>query len=187
MLFIAQMPPQLPDLPTGPDLQNMRGPVEIPAYTTWQVALLAVIAVGVFLLITRLIYRYINAKKVKPLETPYQVFQETLESAKNFDPADARLPNTLSKALRSYLLAVSESNTLGASSKELVAIAAKHPVIKSTDLGEIDHMLRLLDQARFQAAPLASKVVIDELAQIVESIETRIKKLQATREEELAQ
>ena len=42
MIFLAQIPaaPQMPPLPEGPSLDRVLGPVEIPAYEPWQIAIL---------------------------------------------------------------------------------------------------------------------------------------------------
>ena len=73
MIFLAQMPaiPQLPPLPEGPSLDRVRGPIEIPAYEPWQIAILLGFIV---LFIGLLIWLYVRSRRKSATATsPYEI------------------------------------------------------------------------------------------------------------------
>ena len=69
MIFLAQIPaaPQMPPLPEGPSLDRVRGPVEIPAYEPWQIAILLGFIV---LFIGLLIWLYARSRLKSATTTP---------------------------------------------------------------------------------------------------------------------
>lgn len=184
MPVLAQMSPQLPELPQGPDLQNLRGPIEIPAYSTTQVTLFAVACILLTLLTIWLLYQLLKRQKPQTPQSPYQAFRteiQTIRSSGDINPDQAQ------KALRSYLLAICESEKSGAHTGELIALAARHPAIKSANIEQIERTLQQLDQARFQGlAEVATQdptQFLSELSVIVENIETEQSKLNSQRKE----
>lgn len=186
MFLLAQIPPQVPELPKGPDLQSIRGPVDIPAYTTLQISLFLTCLIGTLLLIAWLLYRHFKQSKPTLNPSAYATFKTELKAAQNTDPADPRFPDNLSKTLRHYLISISESNAFGASSKELVGLAAKHPAIKSSTLEKIETTLRHLDHARFQTNARTSTDALHAVEAIVDSIEAESQRMAAKREEAAA-
>lgn len=104
MLFLAQMPtaPQLPPLPEGPAIDRVRGPIEIPAYEPWQMAL----AIGcVVLFLGLLIGLFLRARrKAAPTTPPYEAAIAELDAAAQLtDDDDERFAVLSSQALRRYL------------------------------------------------------------------------------------
>jgi len=103
-MFLAQMPatPQLPPLPEGPALERARGPVEIPAYEPWQIAL--AVACGL-LFLGLLLWLFLRARrKAAPTVPPYEAAMRELETAAQLTPDDDdRFAVLTSLALRRYL------------------------------------------------------------------------------------
>ena len=104
MIFLAQIPttPQLPPLPEGPSLDRVRGPVEIPAYEPWQIA----IALGfIVLFIGLLIWLYVRSRQKSATTTPpYEVALAELQAAADLTAQDdERFAILSSHALRRYL------------------------------------------------------------------------------------
>lgn len=103
-MFLAQMPatPQLPPLPEGPALDRVRGPVGIPAYEPWQIAL--AIGCGV-LFLGLLFWLFLRARrKATPTIPPYEAAMRELDAAAQLTAEnDDRFAVLSSMALRRYL------------------------------------------------------------------------------------
>lgn len=94
--------PQRPPLPEGPALERVRGPVEIPAYEPWQIAL----AVGCGLLfLGLLVWLFLRARgKTASALPPYEAAILELDAAARLTPDDDdRFAILSSQALRRYL------------------------------------------------------------------------------------
>lgn len=71
--LLATLPPQgsaLPDLPPGPSLDRVRGPIEIPLYAPWQIALIAVVAAIALGLIGWGILHYLRTRRQRTQQLP---------------------------------------------------------------------------------------------------------------------
>lgn len=94
--------PQLPPLPDGPSLDRVRGPVEIPAYESWQIVLAALFALGLLALILWAIFR--SRKKQSAPHPPYATALAELDAASQLTAGDdERFAMLTSAALRRYL------------------------------------------------------------------------------------
>ena len=65
-MFLAQLPaqtPQLPDLPPGPSLDRVRGPIEIPPFEPWQIGVMIALAVLALSLLIWGIVRFMRARR----------------------------------------------------------------------------------------------------------------------------
>ena len=104
MIFLAQIPaaPQMPPLPEGPSLDRVRGPVEIPAYEPWQIAILLGFIV---LFIGLLIWLYVRSRRRAATTTPlYEAALTELQAAADLTAEDdERFAILSSQALRRYL------------------------------------------------------------------------------------
>jgi hypothetical protein len=104
-MFLAQIAntPQLPELPEGPSLDRVRGPVEIPAYESWQIALAVLLIVLLLGIVTWVIVRIRKQAKAITIP-PYQAAIAELEAAsKRTDQDDEQFAVLCSQALRRYL------------------------------------------------------------------------------------
>ena len=104
MIFLAQIPaaPQMPPLPEGPSLDRVLGPVEIPAYEPWQIAILLGFIV---LFIGLLIWLYVRSRRRAATTTPlYEAALTELQAAADLTAEDdERFAVLSSHALRRYL------------------------------------------------------------------------------------
>ncbi|MGJ8653325.1 MAG: hypothetical protein ACSHX8_08630 [Opitutaceae bacterium] len=103
MFTLAQMQaPQLPELPEGPSLDRVRGPVEIPPFETWEIALF--IGLGVFLsaCIIWLIVAQIQKQRSKTQKT--SAYESALSEIREAQAITESEPFTIrcSAALRLY-------------------------------------------------------------------------------------
>ncbi|MGZ0657443.1 hypothetical protein ACWPKS_17730 [Coraliomargarita sp. W4R72] len=94
--------PKLPSLPEGPAFDRVRGPIEIPAYEPWQIAL--AFAVGI-LFLGLLIWLFLRARRKAAQPTPpYDAAIAELEAATHLtNDDDERFAILSSQALRRYL------------------------------------------------------------------------------------
>ncbi len=94
--------PQLPPLPEGPSLDRVRGPIEVPAYEPWQIAL--AIACGLIFL-SLLLWLFLRARnKPAPAIPPYEAAMAELDAAAQLTAEDDdRFAVLSSLALRRYL------------------------------------------------------------------------------------
>lgn len=70
MFILAQMPaPQLPELPEGPSIERVRGPVEIPLFETWEIALFIGLGIFVFGCVIWLVVAQIQKQRLNQKKT----------------------------------------------------------------------------------------------------------------------
>jgi hypothetical protein len=163
MIFLAQMPttPQLPPLPEGPSLDRVRGPIEIPAYDLWQIAL----AVGfIALFIGLLICIFVRSRRKAATTTPpYEAALADLQAAADLTAEDdERFAILSSHALRRYLEDGLGLRSAARTSEEfLLSIKCTTQLDESfqATLGEI---LANLDQIKFarQAISIEARIHI---------------------------
>lgn len=104
MFTLAQMPTQMPELPKGPSLEHVRGPVEIPTYTTLQIGLATAFIAVCLIGLSYVLYRWLrNRKETLSPTPPYTALSNELNAAKLLPSEDDRIAPLVSKALRRYL------------------------------------------------------------------------------------
>jgi len=94
--------PQLPPLPEGPSLDRVRGPIVLPAYEPWQIALAIVVTLIFLGFILRL---FLHARRTAAAPTPpYEAAVAELDTAAQLTTGDdERFAVLSSQALRRYL------------------------------------------------------------------------------------
>jgi hypothetical protein len=165
MTFLAQMSttPQLPPLPEGPSLDRIRGPIEIPAYDSWQIAL----AVGLSaLFVGLLIYLFIRSRRKAATTTPpYEAALADLQAAADLTTEDdERFAILSSHALRRYLEeGLGLRSTARTSEEFLLSLKGNTQLDESfqTTLGEV---LANFDQIKFaqQAISIEARIHITD-------------------------
>ena len=94
--------PKLPPLPEGPSLKHVRGPVEIPAYEPWQIAVAAIVGLCIVIGLIWLLLR--SLKKPAATIPPYEAALAELEAAADLTKDnDEQFAVLSSQALRRYL------------------------------------------------------------------------------------
>ncbi len=156
---------QLPDLPPGPSLDHVRGPVQIPPFETWQIALM--IAAGI-LVLALLIWGIVAiARTRKPRSkspSPYDAAILELGAAAA-ESDDEQFAIRVSHALRAYFENARGIPALGRSTPEF---------LQSIDLPEnqrtrLDHFLNTCDRAKFAklTLPEATRIQLIDTAKKV--------------------
>jgi len=98
----SSSPQQMPPLPKGPSLESVRGPVEIPLYEPWQIALfitLGILALGCFIWLVIVIS--LRKKRKRKVPCAYASAQTQLQIADQADD-DEHFAQRCSGALRHY-------------------------------------------------------------------------------------
>ena len=131
-MFLAQLPaqtPQLPDLPPGPSLDRVRGPIEIPPYEPWQVGVMIALGLLVLGLLIWGIVRFIRARSNRTrTESPHLTALAELKAAAELTTEDdERFAVLSSLALRRYFETGKSIAALGRTSLEFLQALENHP------------------------------------------------------------
>jgi len=104
MFSIAQTSAQLPPLPEGPAQDNVRGPIAIPSYEPWQIALFSAICFLILCLILWGCLQWYKKKRTRTkTESARATALKTLESASVLAEQDAdQFAVLCSAAIRRY-------------------------------------------------------------------------------------
>ena len=160
-LSLAQLPtqtPQLPDLPPGPSLDRVRGPIEIPPYEPWQIGViiaLALLALG--LLICGMV-RFVRARNNRTIvELPHLTALAELKTAAELTREDdERFAVLSSLALRRYFETGKGIAALGRTSREFLQALDRHPQINLEARNSLTEFLEHCDRVKFAQASLTA-------------------------------
>lgn len=149
MFTLAQMPTKMPELPSGPSLEQVRGPVEIPQYTTLQISLAAACIALCLIALAYLLYRVLSRRKKTPKAVPpFSALREELDAAKLLSPEDERIAPLLSKALRRYL-GQQTKQPEGLSSQDWITHFRASERLHPETLEELQSTFSQLDRMKF--------------------------------------
>ncbi|ADE53802.1 DUF4381 family protein [Coraliomargarita akajimensis] len=99
----AQPPQQLPDLPAGPSLQHVRGPIEIPEVFPWSTALLLILGAVLLVLVTYTLWtRRLRQRSTSALQAPDEEAHEALSQLSSIGNS-SDFAQQLSRTVRHYL------------------------------------------------------------------------------------
>ena len=186
--FLLQLPapglPQqisaLPEIPPGPSLERVRGPVEIPLLETWQVALIAVFAISAITLISWWGFNCFRARKNRiPLPPPHSAAIAELKIAVELATGDdQRFAVLSSQALRRYFEIGRGIDTLGKTTDEFLKGLETHDLLKIDERKLLSDFLHHCDRVKFARESLSES----ERLSLVESAVNLIQKCeQATK------
>ena len=99
----ANQSQQMPPLPDGPSLDNLRGPIEIPLYQTWHIVLI-ICAVLLVLAVLIWLIRILTMRRPKQMPPPMpgkQAIKE-LEAASELALEDDRFAAMISNSVKRY-------------------------------------------------------------------------------------
>lgn len=187
MTFIAQMQTSLPDLPPGPSLEHVRGPVEIPKYTTGEYAAFAILGIILYLIIAYALYRFFRRKRrPAPPPPPYSIFQKTIDRIESTGETDAKAQaRELSHAVRQYLQAALVGYTPGLSTAEFLSKLETHPSVNRAQAAGLQHLYQSLDRLKFARESNATASIqnlIQDAKQLIADIHEQQQKLMAEKE-----
>ena len=155
MIFLAQIPttPQLPPLPEGPSLDRVRGPVEIPAYEPWQIAILLGLIV---LFIGLLIWLYVRSRRRAATTPPYEAALTQLQAATDLTAEDdERFAILSSQALRRYLEDELGLRSTARTSEEFLLSLKDNTQLDEFFQTTLREVLANFDQIKFAQQPIS--------------------------------
>lgn len=182
-MFLAQMPttPQLPPLPEGPALDRVRGPIEIPAFEPWQIALAVVVILAFLGFLFWLILR--ARRNSAPAASPYEAALSELEAAAQLTPGDdERFAVLSSQAVRRYLEEGLGLRFSARTSEEFLRSLKGNTQFDSDFQNTLSEVLADFDRIKFAR----QSVTQQERNQMTETVRSLIDQAHASKTEEEA-
>ena len=165
LYFLAQLPsaglPQqtqsLPELPPGPSLDRVRGPVEIPFLETWQIVLIGLLSIIMVGLIGWKLFQVIRKQKSRSLRmSPSDIAIADLKAAATLSTDDNEQFAVLSSlALRRYFETGKGIHALGRTTDEFLKSLADHSMLNADARKSLAECLQNYDQVKFARKSLA--------------------------------
>lgn len=169
----AQMgAPQMPELPPGPSLDTLRGPVELPRYELWQIIGASAFAAVALIIFIYIIARYfwLNAQDKQQSIAADKASLSAIHLASE-EPNDAEFAAALTNSIRSYLATTLTIPIRGRTNEQILAqLPEEFPVAT----GKIQNFFNLCDQAKFAQTPLSPtqrKSLSDTAQECIQAVE----------------
>ena len=157
-MFLAQIAnaPQLPDLPPGPSLDRVRGPIEIPPFEAWQIGVMIALALLVLGVLTWGIVRSIRARSNRTqAEQPHLTALAELNTAAQLTTKDdERFAVLSSLALRRYFETGKGIAALGRTSLEFLQALDGHQQMNPEARTSLTEFLNHCDRVKFAQVSL---------------------------------
>jgi hypothetical protein len=157
-MFLAQIAntPQLPDLPPGPSLDRVRGPIEIPPYEPWQIAVMIALGLLALGLLIWGIARFIRARSNRSrAEQPHLTALAELKAAAELTTEDdERFAVLSSLALRRYFETGKGIAALGRTSLEFLQALEGNSQFNTDARASLADFLEHCDRVKFAQASL---------------------------------
>ncbi|CAA6691403.1 MULTISPECIES: hypothetical protein [unclassified Lentimonas] len=165
--------PQLPDLPPGPSLDHVRGPIEIPPFEPWQLGVMIALGLIALGLLIWGIVRFVRARKnrAEQLQPHTTAFAELKTAAKCTAGDDERFAVLSSLALRRYFETGKGIPTLGRTTLEFLKALDGHALLYTEARASLATFLEHCDRVKFAQAALTE----DERNALTESAITLIR------------
>ncbi|MEM1223150.1 MAG: hypothetical protein AAGH40_10325 [Verrucomicrobiota bacterium] len=149
--------PQLPDLPEGPSLDRLRGPVEIPRFETWEIIGMSTAAAVLTGLAIWAILALVRKRKSKtPPIDPRTAALKEIEAAKYCSDDDGRFAQITAGALLRFCEKDLGIPTLGQTTKEFTASLSRLPDRQAEDSKRVKKFLSECDQIKFSQKKLST-------------------------------
>ena len=159
-MFLAQIAnaPQLPDLPPGPSLDRVRGPIEIPPFEPWQIGVIIALAVLALSVLIWGILRFMRARSNRSqAELPHLTARAELKAAAELTTNDdERFAVLSSMALRRYFETGKGIAALGRTSLEFLQGLDGHPQMNPEARSSLTEFLEHCDRVKFAQASLTA-------------------------------
>ena len=158
-MLLAQMPaPQIPELPAGPALDRVRGPVEMAQLQAWQIGLMAGLAVVLCACLAWGLTRGRRARR-RPTASvaPHVAALAELEAAAAHTANDdERFAVLSSGALRRYLEARSGCPAAQKTTREWLDRLEEQAVLEGDALAALSEWMQHCDRVKFARASLSA-------------------------------
>lgn len=159
---------QLPDLPAGPSLESVRGPVDIPLFETWQLICIGILTAALFGILVSWLIRFLRSRAKCPASRPPEnIARHAIEQANGDDPAYAL---ALTQAVRSYLNTKLKRPILAQTSEETLSHLPPSFAVSAEDLRAF---FQHCDTIKFGQAPLSKEQRIqlsDTALRLIETV-----------------
>jgi hypothetical protein len=158
-LPLGQLPaqtPQLPDLPVGPSLARVRGPIEIPPYEPWQIGVMIALGALALGLLGWGIVRFLRARRNRPpqLAPRSTALAELKTAAELTTDDDERFAVLSSLALRRYFENGKGIAALGRTTLEFLQALEDNSLLNAEAQASLTDFLEHCDRVKFAQASL---------------------------------
>ena len=159
--LLAALPaqtPGLPNLPPGPSLDRVRGPIEIPPFEPWQIGVIIALAVLALSVLIWGILRFMRARSNRSqAELPHLTARAELKAAAELTTNDdERFAVLSSMALRRYFETGKGIAALGRTSLEFLQGLDGHPQMIPEARSSLTEFLEHCDRVKFAQASLTA-------------------------------
>jgi len=159
--LLAALPaqkPGLPNLPPGPSLDRVRGPIEIPPFEPWQIGVIIALAVLALSVLIWGILRFMRARSNRSqAELPHLTARAELKAAAELTTNDdERFAVLSSMALRRYFETGKGIAALGRTSLEFLQGLDGHPQMNPEARSSLTEFLEHCDRVKFAQASLTA-------------------------------
>ncbi|MGJ8638588.1 MAG: hypothetical protein ACSHYA_04275 [Opitutaceae bacterium] len=172
--------PELPPLPDGPSLDNVRGPIDVPLFETWQIVTVSIIAaiLGIFLFWHFVQFVRHNSQQSKPL-TPKAAALAELETAAKLTDDDSRFAVLITSALKLYFETGLKIPSRGRTSEEFARSLKGNTQLDASFKSTLENVFVHCDAMKFarQASTDAQR------AELIETAKELINKAEQTKED----
>ena len=178
---LPQQTPTVPELPPGPSLDHVRGPIEIPFMENWQIVLIALSGIIIIGLIGWKLVQSIRTRKNRQAPvSPYDAAIAELESAVTLTANDdERFAVLSSLALRRYFETGKGIHALGNTTDEFLERLKDHSLLNANARESLAECLQHFDRVKFARAPLTET----ERRELTESALKLVRQLGETKTE----
>lgn len=186
--FLAQIPSAglpgqtqpIPELPPGPSLDHLRGPIEIPFMEPWQIAAIALLIVVVISLMGWILFRYARRHNEPMPMSPKDAAVAELKSAAELTANnDEQFAVLSSMALRRYFETGKGIYALGKTTDEFLQSLNENPLLNTDSRKSLAAFMQRCDQVKFARTPLTEA----ERRGLTESALELIRRCEATHSE----
>lgn len=178
-MFLAQIAntPQLPELPEGPSLESVRGPVEIPAFETWQIALAGIALILLLGLVAWCLKKFCKPKpkSISPYETAMTGLNAATDQAQQDNERFAVL---CSQVLRRYLEDGLGLKFSARTSEEFLRSLKGNTSLEESYQEELTDLLAAFDRIKFARKEISQEErsdISDTVRSLIERAEETIK------------
>ena len=158
-MLLAQMPTtQTPDLPPGPALDRVRGPVDIPPFEPWQIGIITALGLLLLSLLAWGITRFIRSrrKRTRAIQPHIAALAELKTAAAHTANNDERFAVLSSLALRRYFEQRSGIPALEKTTLEFLHSLKDHPKLNAEAGTSLIQFMEQCDRVKFARASLSA-------------------------------
>ena len=158
-MLLAQMPTtHIPDLPAGPALDRVRGPVDIPPFEPWQIGIITALGLLLLSLLAWGITRFIRSrrKRTRAIQPHIAALAELKTAAAHTANNDERFAVLSSLALRRYFEQRSGIPALEKTTLEFLHSLKDHPKLNAEAGTSLIQFMEQCDRVKFARASLSA-------------------------------